>query len=104
MPNEPERADSAQRMRAAGMLGMPVVRFKPYEPIVRVLALIEEGTWGDPRVIVSTTVPLMMRKLRMSETTLRRTLRWLMDGRFIERVPAITSAKYAYKAIRKDQT
>lgn len=72
---------------------------KRYEPMVRLMARIDEITMAGPG---QATVPRLMKELKMTSTTTRRWLRWLLDAGFIERVPAeYGRAWFAYKSVRK---
>lgn len=78
------------------------VLVRTYEPLVRIIALIEDATYEPARRLGEASVPAMMDLLSLPETTVRRNVRWLLDAGFIEQVPAERGqAKFAYRAVMK---
>lgn len=94
---DPELERSARRLK------IELPKSKPIEPVVRVLRLIEEATWGDPRFIEEATVTNLASVLGLSPNQVRRAIVWLKDGKFIEPFEARTGrSRFAYRTVRKD--
>lgn len=91
---------------SARRFGIPLPEPRKQSPIVRVLHAIEEATWGDPRLIEEASVKaLLVLMPDLTEGSVRYSIRWLMEGRFITRSEFKTERgrwAYAYYAVRKD--